>query len=224
MRNAVAIVAVMAGWFVTSTSRGDVVQSEPPTCPPGGEPATCHGGPHCRLRECVRDADCRAPATCRELDVCVGQLHCGGLIDPSIDANVYLVDTVEGTCPGGCAGTCQRVSACASPEPTGTGGGATGGASSVTGGAPSVTGGMPGTMGGSPNPSTGGTVAPGAPVSPVPDASASQPERSSSSNVFGCSARSYTQSQTATAALPLAALLLAHRRRRRASLALKGAP
>jgi hypothetical protein len=144
----------VAGWLVVSISlsaRADVVGAAPSSCPFGGVPSTCHGGPHCALAGCNSDAECGGGQSCRAVDVCVGVVNCAGLIGPGEDPSMYERATVEGAC-GACPAdtVCQSAKLCApneqspstggnGPSPTNGSGGASsptngsGGASSTSG-------------------------------------------------------------------------------------------
>ena len=96
-----------------SSARADVAPPEPTSCPHGGTPSTCHGGPYCALEECDSDADCVAGTTvCRELSLCVGKVVCAGLLPPDANVADYERPTVEGSCANGAS--CPATSSCGS--------------------------------------------------------------------------------------------------------------
>lgn len=94
----------------------DVVSPQPETCPEGGQPATCHGGPHCRPIGCTTDSDCMDGRVCQDRSLCVGVVNCAGNIPPDADPAMYNVQTVVSTCSpdAPCTGsdTCTTLKVC----------------------------------------------------------------------------------------------------------------
>jgi hypothetical protein len=54
----------------------DAVGPPPPSCPAGGEPASCHGAEYCAVDGCLGAGDCRAGETCVAREICVGSVEC----------------------------------------------------------------------------------------------------------------------------------------------------
>jgi len=124
MRGARGVGCVLS-WllWLSSAAHADVVGGAPDSCPPGGEPSTCHAGPHCRFVACNSDADCTASRTCQVLSLCRDSVICAGMVEPDADLEQYRVQTVTGRCDDGrscSSGTCEQVSACAEPAATAT--------------------------------------------------------------------------------------------------------
>lgn len=93
----------------------DVVFPEPASCPEGGQPATCHGGPHCRALTCTTNTDCQGGLVCQERSFCVNVINCAGLLPPDADPSMFDVQTVESTCSANdsCdAGSCTALKVC----------------------------------------------------------------------------------------------------------------
>jgi hypothetical protein len=109
----------------------DVVSPEPASCPEGGNPSTCHGGPHCRPLGCMTDTDCQDGRVCQERSLCVGVVNCAGLLPPDADPSMYDVQTVEGTCspdvPCDAGATCTTLKVCVPMNSTGSGSSSGGG-------------------------------------------------------------------------------------------------
>jgi MYXO-CTERM domain-containing protein len=96
--------------LLAASARADVVQPEPPSCPLGSDPHTCHGGPHCRPSACSAAGECPAGKWCTTRQLCIEKLDCGGM------GGSYFVDAVRGECAATApckAGTCQPVAVCA---------------------------------------------------------------------------------------------------------------
>ena len=112
MRHAAAYCMAVAWCLTGSPARADVVGPGPESCPSGGTPASCHGGPYCALTECQTDADCAAGVSvCREAPICVGKVVCAGLLPPDANLADYERPSVESTCKVG--STCQDGTSCA---------------------------------------------------------------------------------------------------------------
>ncbi|EYF03630.1 Hypothetical protein CAP_5421 [Chondromyces apiculatus DSM 436] len=96
----------------------DVVGPPPDTCPDGSTPQTCHGGPYCAPRTCASENDCDAGELCVDRKLCLGELGCGGLLEP--DAMPPMTPTITGTCEGTTActapATCTTMKVCAVNE------------------------------------------------------------------------------------------------------------
>jgi MYXO-CTERM domain-containing protein len=94
----------------------DVVSPPPTSCPDGSEPATCHGGPHCRPRLCSTSAECGG-GVCQDVSYCVKTISCAGKIPPDADPSQFNQDAVEKVCTGSCTGgaPCKSLKVCVSP-------------------------------------------------------------------------------------------------------------
>lgn len=122
MRHVATFGMALAWALVASSARADVVGPDPSSCPAGGTPASCHGGPFCAVTECAGDADCTLNGTtCREVSVCIGKIGCAGLIGPGEDAAAYDRPTVESSCEQGAScgngASCEKKRLCAPREP-----------------------------------------------------------------------------------------------------------
>ena len=92
--------------LIASVARADAIGPPPSSCPPGGVPMSCHGGPYCSPETCASDADCAPGTLCRDVSVCVGSVVCAGLVGPGEDLEQYRRFAVEGTCgQGDCSGS-----------------------------------------------------------------------------------------------------------------------
>lgn len=142
MRLTLAGLVVLFSSWSAFAAHADVVGPEPEACPPGGQPATCHAGPHCRFMACESDADCQAPESCQALQLCRDSVICAGLVSPDEDLEQYRVQTVEGVCAPGSTcerGRCESVMACSPPASGGDDGGCSlAGAYAGSGGTPAL--------------------------------------------------------------------------------------
>jgi hypothetical protein len=133
---AVSVASLAISTF-TPVVLADVVGPEPASCPEGGQPSTCHGGPHCRPLSCTTDTDCQNGLVCRDRSFCAGIVNCAGLLPPDSDPSMYDVQTVEGTCSAGdtcdAAATCKTLKVCVSADSTGSGASSSGSGASSTG-------------------------------------------------------------------------------------------
>lgn len=106
---------------VPSIALADVVDPEPPSCPPGSTPATAHSGPYCYPSgDCTSDSMCGAGSTCNPVMQCIETRGCGGLSFP--DAEPCTLEHVVGACAGdgSCAvGECRARSVCSGGETDG---------------------------------------------------------------------------------------------------------
>ncbi len=114
----------------TPVVMADVVNPEPLSCPEGGQPSTCHGGPHCRLLGCMTDTDCQDGLVCRDRSLCVGVVNCAGLLPPDADPSMYNTETVESVCSPDAAckvdETCKTLKVCVPAISSGSGSSSTG--------------------------------------------------------------------------------------------------
>ncbi len=114
------VLTSLATFTLAPVASADVVSPQPASCPEGGQPATCHGGPHCRLLVCATDSDCLEGRVCQDRSFCVGTINCAGLLPPDSDPTMYDVQTLENTCAAGdscdAGAMCKAVKVCVSPN------------------------------------------------------------------------------------------------------------
>ena len=110
-RSVAATVAAVATLLCAPTARADVVSPAPNNCPSWTSPGTCHGGPHCRIKQCVDSSTCGSGEACQEHKVCVLKIDCSGH-----NPTPSWVSTAKGTCGAGGScdqgGTCSTVKIC----------------------------------------------------------------------------------------------------------------
>lgn len=119
-------------FFLVSPLPGDVVGPPPESCPTGGQPNSCHGGPFCAVAACESDSDCSGGDVCQSASLCLGSIGCAGMLPEGADPSDFDVDTLIGTCSEFCD-NCQTRKVCAPPGSTpgsSSGGGCAGGAAS----------------------------------------------------------------------------------------------
>ncbi len=106
--------------FTGADAFADVVGPPPDNCAPGFEPATCHGGPHCRPIECAMDSDCMNGGTCTPGNYCIEEIICAGLLPEDASVDPYKKKSMVGLCDNGatCAApsTCMNLKVCIPPN------------------------------------------------------------------------------------------------------------